>query len=84
MTKQSIIEESIREEITRKYQDTNGKITLYLNEHLLMLIDLFADYKSRLLVNNPNQQKIMTFPRFITHLACTNHEAIENVEGIGV
>lgn len=81
MDKKSIIEESIRNEITQRYNKTNGKITLYLNESMEMLIDIYSDYKSQLLVDNKNQEPIMKFPRFIVHLASTNWDRIEQLGG---
>ena len=78
MSKKDIIEQAIREEITGKYSKNNGKITLYLNESMLTLIDMFADYKSKLLVDNQGH-RVMSFPKFITWLATMN---LTDLEGL--
>ena len=78
MSKKDIIEQAVREETVSKYSKTNGKITLYLNESMLTLIDMFADYKSSLLVKN-KADKVMSFPKFITWLATMN---LTDLEGL--
>ena len=72
MSKREIIKQSIKEETTRKYhKNANGKITIYLNDHMQALVEQYADYKSSLLLENTSEE-VLSFPKFITNLVLLN------------